>query len=91
MTSTKLILNLLSICQVHSLLTHQLYPLTPAPNLQRHLPHYNPHTFRGYQDQSVNVYRDTNDITDQSELTDAIRTQDNDHVVSENIVLLIMG
>ena len=70
--------------------THQLYDLTPAPFLNKDYSQYKTPAYLGYRDSPLNVYRDTNDITDQTELTDAIRTQDKDHLVSDILLILIL-
>merc|ERR1712051_280707 len=78
----QLIIKMLAISQSQSLVSRQLHSLTPAPYLQKSYHQYKLPEYLGYRDKSINVYRDTNDITDQTELKDAIRTQDTDHAVS---------
>ena len=73
---------ILPLSSSQALVTHQLYDLTPAPYLKKHFSQYSGPDYLGYRDKPINVYRDTNDITDQAELSDAIRTQDKDHLVS---------
>ena len=85
--SVQLTIHLLSICHSLSLVSHRLYDLTPAPYLHKY--QYKLPQYLGYLDKPVNVYRDTNDITDQTELTDAIRTQDQDRLVSAFLLILI--
>ena len=82
MFSSKLLLISPLLSGVLGLVTHQLYDLTPAPYLSKHFSHYQTPDYLAYRDSPINVYRDTHDITDQAELTDAIRTQDKDHLVS---------
>ena len=84
MFGVKLLLILPALCGCLGLVTHQLYDLTPAPYLNKHYSQYQSPDYLSYRDKPINVYRDTNDITDQAELTDAIRTQDKDHLVSDS-------
>ena len=61
------------LCHSLGLVSHQLHDLTPAPYLNKHhSSQYSAPAFLGYRDKPINVYRDTSDITDQAELTDAI-------------------
>ena len=71
-------------------LTHQLYDLTPAPFLNKDHSQYQSPAYLGYRDSALNVWRDTNDITDQAELTDAIRTQDKDLLVSDILIIFLI-
>ena len=82
-----LLLILPTLCGGLGLVTHQLYDLTPAPYLNKHYSQYRSPDYLGYRDKPINVYRDSNDITDQAQLTDAIRTQDKDHLVSHIFLL----
>ena len=86
MFGVKLLLMLPPLGGCLALVTHQLYDLTPAPYLNKHRPQYSTPAYLGYRDKPINVYRDTSEVTDQAELTDAIRTQDKDHLVSHSVL-----
>ena len=90
MFGVKLLLILPPLGGCLALVTHQLYDLTPAPYLNKHRSQYSTPDYLAYRDKPINVYRDTSDITDQAELTDAIRTQDKDHLVSDFFLMLML-